>query len=310
MVNDSRRVDDELDVVLDGHRQLYRSELGPTVEAATLLAEELRAIQIPPEVAERHIALALDQARRGTTRARRRTLARAMATAVAAAVLVGVPAALVSGRSLPGHVLYPLKRTIEVADLALALDIYSEAEAKVGIAHRRVGELDALLQRHDRTHLLGAVKEVRSAVEAANVAVAKAFREEGTNNQTMALHTQLTDVTKDMMQGLEDVVVAAPTDPAAASTASSILGTATTSAPPSAPTTTSPPQTTTAPQTTSGPPQTTAPPQTTSGPPPQTTTPTTTGTPPTSPPSTSPIASPTSAGGSSNADGGSGTTGP
>jgi hypothetical protein len=62
--------DEELDVVLDGRERLYASELGPAVEAARLLGAELRAIQIEPEVAERHIAMALARARHAAARAR------------------------------------------------------------------------------------------------------------------------------------------------------------------------------------------------------------------------------------------------
>ena len=302
MVNDSARVDDELDVVLDGHRHLYRSELGPAVEAAMLLAEELRAIELPPQVAERHVAMAMDRARRASTRSRRRSLARAVATAAAAAAIVGVPASLVSGRTLPGHPLYPLKRTIEAADLAFTFDPCREAEIHMRIAETRIGELEALVQRRDNARIVGALREVKAAVDAANVAVAKAVREEGANDETMALRQRLTGVNNDMKQELKDVLEAKPTNPAAAVTASSILSTtATPPVPSTAPQTTSaPPQTTAAPQTTSAPPQTTAAPQTTSAPPQ-----TTAETPPAPPPSTSPNMSPTSPGGST-AGGGAG----
>ncbi|HEV8652510.1 MAG TPA: DUF5667 domain-containing protein [Actinomycetes bacterium] len=269
MVNDSARVDDELDVVLDGHRHLYRSELGPAVEAAMLLAEELRAIELPPQVAERHVAMAMDRARRASTRSRRRSLARAVATAAAAAAIVGVPASLVSGRTLPGHPLYPLKRTIEAADLAFTFDPCREAEIHMRIAETRIGELEALVQRRDNARIVGALREVKAAVDAANVAVAKAVREEGANDETMALRQRLTGVNNDMKQELKDVLEAKPTNPAAAVTASSILST-----------TATPPVPSTAPQTTSAPPQTTA------------------ETPPAPPPSTSPNMSPTSPGGS------------
>jgi len=288
MANDSARVDDELDVVLDGNRHLYRSELGPAVEAATLLAEELRAVEIPPGVAERHIAMALDRAGHAARRARRRLLARMVAAVAAAAVTVGVPATLVSAGALPGHPLYPLKRTIEAADLAVHFDPSREAQIHMRIAERRIAELDALVQRRDRTHLLSAIKEVKLAVEAANVAVDKAFRSEGVTSDTMALHTKLTGVTREMMQELEDVL-AAPTDPAAASTASSILGTATTAAPPGVP----PPTAADTPPTAADTPTTSAvPPPTTATPP------TTADTPPTPPPSTSPSVSPTAPGAS------------
>jgi len=295
MANDSARVDDELDVVLDGNRHLYRSELGPAVEAATVLAEELRAVEIPPGVAERHIAMALDRAGHASRRARRRLLARMLAAVAAAAVIVGVPATLVSAGALPGHPLYPLKRTVEAADLAVHFDPSREAQIHMRIAERRIAELDALVQRRDRTHLLSAIKEVKLAVEAANVAVDKAFRSEGVNSDTMALHTRLTGVTREMMQKLEDVV-ATPTDPAAASTASSILGTATTAAPPGVP----PPTAAVPPPTAAVPPPTAADTPTTSVVPPPTTAtpPTTADTPPTPPPSTGPSVSPTAPGAS------------
>jgi hypothetical protein len=282
MANDSARVDDELDAVLDGHRRLYRSELSPAVEAAEILADRLRELELPPEVAERHVAMAMEQARRASTRTRRRTLARVVATAAAAAALVVVPASLVSARSLPGDALYPLKRSIEAADLAFNRDPCREAEIHMRIAETRIGELEALVQRRDTAHIVGALREVKSAVEAANVAVAEAFGAEGVNAETMALDQQLNGVKNDMRQEVNDVLVVEPTGPAA-STASSILDaatTATTPAPPTTPTPSPPAPSAPAPPTTATPVPPTDPPA--PQPPP------TTGTPsqpaPTSPP--------------------------
>jgi Domain of unknown function (DUF5667) len=278
MANDPARVDDELDVVLDGRRHLYRSELGPEVQAARLLAEELRAIELPPGVAERHVAAALQQARGSSARARGRTLWRALGATVAAAAIFGIPASLASGHALPGEPLYPLKRTIEAADLAFTRDPCKEADLELRIAHTRMEELSALLRNRDGAHVVGALRAVQSSVQAADVAVAKALGAEGRTRETAALQGELGTVRGEMRSQLTGIVAGA--DPAAPRqavvTASSILATAT-----PAPTTTAPPAGPPAPQTT-----TTAAPPTTHAPPPTTTIPPTTAAPTTSPPTT------------------------
>ena len=196
------RADEELDVVLDGHRHLYASELGPAVEAARMLGAELRAIQIAPEVAERHIAMALTRARYAAVRARWRSARRVAVAAVAAAVLVVGPTAMLAGAALPGDPLYPLKRTIEAADLRLARSPASEARAHTRIAGARLGELHMLYAKGRTGQIAGAIADLSDALARANAAVARAMLVEGNTGETSALAVQLADVRQNMVTEL------------------------------------------------------------------------------------------------------------
>jgi hypothetical protein len=190
-MNRPARADEELDVVLDGHRHLFASELGPAVEAARMLGAELRSIQIPPEVAEQHIAMALARARQAAVRARWRTVRRTAVAMVAAAVLVVAPAALVAGAALPGEPLYPLKRSIEAADLAFAFSPASEARAHTRIAAARLSELHTLIRKGRTKQLPGAMIALREAMIDANAAVVRAMQAEGPTGATNAAADQL-----------------------------------------------------------------------------------------------------------------------
>jgi hypothetical protein len=185
------RADEELDVVLDGHRHLFASELGPAVEAARMLGAELREIQIPPEVAEQHIAMALARARQTAVRARWRTVRRTVVAMVAAAALVVGPAALAAGAALPGEPLYPLKRSIEAADLAFAFSPASEARAHTRIAAARLSELHTLILKGRTKQLPAAMIALREAMIDANAAVARAMQAEGSTAATNAALDQL-----------------------------------------------------------------------------------------------------------------------
>jgi hypothetical protein len=196
------RADEELDVVLDGHRHLYASELGPAVEAARMLGAELRAIQIAPEVAERHIAMALARARYAAVRARWRSARRLAVAAVAAAVLLVGPAAMLAGAAIPGDPLYPLKRTIEAADLSLALSPASEARAHTRIAGHRLVELHMLYTKGRESRIAGAIAALSDALAEANAAVTRAMQVEGKTGETTALAGQLADVRQNMVTEL------------------------------------------------------------------------------------------------------------
>lgn len=199
------RADEELDVVLDGHRHLYASELGPAVEAARMLGAELRAIQIAPEVAERHIAMALARARYAAARARWRSARRLAVAAAAAAVLLIGPAGMLAGAAMPGDPLYPLKRTIEAADLSLAFSPASEARAHTRIASARLFELHMLYTKGRTSQIAGAIEALSEAVVRANAAVAYAVQVEGRTGETSALADQLATVRQGMFVELSAI---------------------------------------------------------------------------------------------------------
>ncbi|HEY2958695.1 MAG TPA: DUF5667 domain-containing protein [Actinomycetota bacterium] len=188
------RADEELDVVLDGLRNRYDSELGPAVEAARMLGAELRAIQIEPEVAERHIAMALARARYAAAQARWRSARRLAVTAVAVAALVVGPVVMLSGAALPGDALYPVKRTVEAADLALARGPASQARAHTHIARTRLGELHVLFAKGRTAQIPAAIAALSDAVAQANAAVARAMQAEGPTIETRALAGRLADL--------------------------------------------------------------------------------------------------------------------
>jgi Domain of unknown function (DUF5667) len=192
-MNRPARADEELDVVLDGHRHLFASELGPAVEAARLLGAELRSIQIAPDVAERHIALALARARHAAVRARWRRLRRTAVAVAAAAALIVAPATL-AGTALPGEPLYPLKRSIEAADLAFAFSPVSEAHAHTRIAAARLSELHELIRKGRDKQVPAAMIALTEAMIDANAAVFRALQAEGPTGATTAAAEQLDDV--------------------------------------------------------------------------------------------------------------------
>jgi Domain of unknown function (DUF5667) len=198
-MNRPARADEELDVVLDGHRHLFTSELGPAVEAARMLGAELRSIQIAPEVAERHIAMALARARHAAVRARWRSIRRtAVAMAAAAALVVG-PAALAAGAALPGEPLYPIKRTIEAADLAFAFSPASDARAHTRIAAARLSELHALVAKGRSKQVPDAVMALKEAMSDADAAIARAIRTEGPGGETATVAGRLAQVRENMI---------------------------------------------------------------------------------------------------------------
>jgi hypothetical protein len=201
-MNRPARADEELDVVLDGHRHLFASELGPAVEAARLLGAELRSIQIAPDVAERHIAMALARARHTAVRARWRKVQRTAVAFAAAAALIVAPATL-AGAALPGEPLYPLKRSIEAADLAFAFSPVSEARVHTRIAAARLSELRTLIRKGRAEQVPGAMIALREAMIDANAAVTRAMQAEGSTGATQAAANQLDDVKADTLGQLQ-----------------------------------------------------------------------------------------------------------
>jgi Domain of unknown function (DUF5667) len=201
-MNRPARADEELDVVLDGHRHLFASELGPAVEAARLLGEELRSIQIAPDVAERHIAMALARARHTAVRARWRKVQRTAMAVAAAAALIVAPATL-AGAALPGEPLYPLKRSIEAADLAFAFSPVSEARAQTRIAAARLSELHELIRKGRAEQIPAAMIALREAMIDANAAVTRAMEAEGRTGAAYAAADQLDNVKADTLGELK-----------------------------------------------------------------------------------------------------------
>lgn len=185
-------LDDQLDAALDGLRGPVAAELGPLLEAA----EELRATLMQPRldtaVARRHLALALSpapaeavtvtpiqldtgarasRARGGAGNGRAWRRRAAAFTLAAAAVLT--PLVLLSGHTLPGEPLYPVKVTAENARLAVALSPEQRADLRSRYAATRLDELEGLVDG-------GRIDQIPSAISALDGALAAAQRSLGT----------------------------------------------------------------------------------------------------------------------------------
>jgi hypothetical protein len=179
----SNKLHDDLDALLDGRPVELTDELAPLVEAADILRTELAGYQLDPGVADRHLEQVLgDQdkvvqlpVRRpaGGWGVRRRILAVALAAA-----LVLAPATMASAAALPGQAMYPFKLAIEQVRIAsVQWSPAREAGERTRVADERLKEVHSLLRLEMFTQLPGALKALRRAVVAAQVAVAEAGRE-------------------------------------------------------------------------------------------------------------------------------------
>ena len=216
--------EEELDDVLEGRAGEYADELEPMVGAARLLQEALTAHDLRPEVAARHIELALHGPRR--RRARTRPLWRVAAAALLAAVLSAGLTTVASASALPGQMLYPAKRVVERVRLAAATSPDGKAEVRLEIAATRLTELRALTGRHEPDELLDTINAMRSAVRDANVAVTRADRQH--SPEAPDLWARWRTVRREMVTELEAVIAGPPASSAAQaesvrSTAASVL---------------------------------------------------------------------------------------
>jgi hypothetical protein len=177
------KLHDELDALLDGRPVELTDELAPLVEAADVLRIELAGYQLDPGVADRHLEQVLgDQGKvvqlpvrrpAGGWGVRRRIIAVALAAA-----LVLAPATMASAAALPGQAMYPFKLAIEQVRIAsVQWSPAREAGERTRVADERLKEVHSLLRLEMFTQLPGALKALRRAVVAAQVAVNEAHRE-------------------------------------------------------------------------------------------------------------------------------------
>jgi hypothetical protein len=309
------KLHDDLDALLDGRPVELTDELAPLVEVADILRIELAGYQLDPGVADRHLEQVLgDQGKvvqlpvrrpAGGWDVRRRIIAVALAAA-----LVLAPATMASAAALPGQAMYPFKLAIEQVRIAsVQWSPGLEAGERTRVADERLEEVESLFRLEMFNQLPGALKALRRAVVAAQVAVTEASRE---GELPSAVAAKLDAVKVDGGQVAEDVKVAALTGsiPLTDETREAVVDAVqestgvlpppvvTTPVPPPAggsttPTTGSPPGSTLSEATAPPPPPTTEPPPppTTEPPPPPTTTPPPTTEPPPSnppPPTTAP----------------------
>jgi hypothetical protein len=242
-------LDDELDALLDAppgdSGRDVSAELRPLVAVATALRAELATVEVDPGVARRHLRHAIGMprlapiqlpgnghhgfgprigtdvpvpptelpARRpGPSRLRRRVAAFALAAA-----LLLIPVTILSGRSLPGQPLYPVKLSVEEVRLtALAWSPAGTARERLRIADVRLHELSVLADSGRIDRVPDAVLSLRAAVDGAAQAVDQASLQEVDADRADALRGDLVEVQNRQIVRLTVVAERLPrTSPAA-----------------------------------------------------------------------------------------------
>jgi uncharacterized protein DUF5667 len=120
--------------------------LGPLVQTARATRDAF-AVELPSDLAARHLAALgvvrpIEQAR-----SRRRRIATIVLAAAVGLMLLGGTAVAASGSALPGDLLYPVKRAVEHVDLALHHGASARAKLHLEFARRRLDELSQLLAK-------------------------------------------------------------------------------------------------------------------------------------------------------------------
>ncbi|HEX6678553.1 MAG TPA: DUF5667 domain-containing protein [Actinomycetes bacterium] len=218
-------LDDELDALLDAPPSdsgRVSAELRPLVAVATALRAELATVVVDPGVARRHLSHAIGMPRLGplqlagaghsgngsglrigtdvpvrprlrpTPRREPSPLRRRVAAIALAAALLLIPATMLSGRSLPGQPLYPLKLSVEDVRLAaLGWSPAGTARERLRIADVRLAELTQLTDSGQLKRVPDAVLSLRAAVDSAAQAVDQAWLQEVDSGRAVALRQDL-----------------------------------------------------------------------------------------------------------------------
>jgi hypothetical protein len=202
-------LDHELDEVLDGRTGQSADELEPMVAAARLLSDAMTAHELGPEVAARHIQMALTRVEHLPAGRRWRSSARVAVTLLLAATFLLGMAVMASANALPGQVLYPVKRTVEQVQLAMATSPSAKAETHLRLAQTRLTELRALADRDEARQVPGTIGAMQTAVRQANLAVARAERAGAST--TPELRSQLVQLRQEMVTQLMALAAGPPT---------------------------------------------------------------------------------------------------
>ena len=193
------QLSDELDAVLDGRPVEINDDLAPLIEAAAELRAALEAVELDPDVAERHLGRVLDgQATvlplpvRPQPQPQASPWRRRVAAVALAAALTVVPAAMASASTLPGDTLYPMKLAVEQLRVAAAFwSDTAEASERMRIAQTRVEELEGLRGRGATDRIPPAILAVAEAYKAAEDAVSEAVADGGA--EALALQRELAE---------------------------------------------------------------------------------------------------------------------
>jgi hypothetical protein len=219
-------LDDELDALLDappdGSDRHVSAELAPLVAVATALRAELAMVKLDPGVARQHLSHAIGTPRLApltfsgnglgrrigtdvvqlqpgaspaSTRPGPSRLRRRIAAVALAAALLLIPVTIASGNSLPGRPLHPVKLTVEEVRLAaLGWSPSGTARERLRIADVRLSELTQLVGDGQVERVPGAIRSLRSSVDAAAQAVDQATLQEVDANRALALKDDLVAV--------------------------------------------------------------------------------------------------------------------
>ena len=177
------KLHDELDALLDGRPVELTGELAPLAEAAGALRAGLAALELDPEVADRHLERVLEGSGRVVpmpvaAQPNGWDLRRRVAAVAIAAALVLAPATMASAAALPGQAMYPFKRAIEQLRLAsVQWSASGEAVERTRLADERLEELQRLVELKLYSRLPTAIEALEEAVVAARVAVVEAERD-------------------------------------------------------------------------------------------------------------------------------------
>jgi len=137
-------LDEALDRLVLGEPAHAPEALEPLLQTARA-AREAFAIELPGDVAQRHLAALAGARPIDHKRSRRRLVVTLLAAAITVLLLTGSAVAASAG-ALPGQLLYPVKRAVEKVDLALHGDPASRARLHLQFAQRRLEELSTLLE--------------------------------------------------------------------------------------------------------------------------------------------------------------------
>jgi hypothetical protein len=138
------RLDAALDRLVQGGSAPAPEGLEPLLETARRAREAL-AVEVPELLARRHLAVLGAGEALIAARPRRKRLAVIMLAAAIGVALMAGSAVAASNGSLPGQLLYPVKRAVEKIDLAFHRDPASRARLHLEFAERRLEELQSLL---------------------------------------------------------------------------------------------------------------------------------------------------------------------
>ena len=223
-------LDDELDALLDAPPSdsgRVSAELRPLVAVATALRAELATVVVDPGVARRHLSHAIGMPRlaplqlagaghggsgngsgprigtdvpvrprmRPTPKRQPSPLRRRVAAIALAAALLLIPVTILSGRSLPGQPLYPVKLSVEDVRLAaLGWSPAGTARERLRIADVRLAELTQLADSGQVERVPDAVLSLRAAVDSAAQAVDQAWLQDLDSDRAVALRQDLDEV--------------------------------------------------------------------------------------------------------------------